>query len=154
MFAPGNRISFYLYFPNIWLFITLVPTDRKYDCVHAEELANYRKLTDFLAYTKACLLLCMTSYAELPNPDSSAAFRDTITSRAVTSLGHWTTTLNMGHAASVNPGVHCYGNLNSLERLKVSMKEAWPEYYLPNDHIILDNMRMPVNISLLQNNHL
>ena len=91
----------------------------------------------------------MTSYAELPNPDSFAAYRDTTTSNAVTSLGYWTTTLNMGHAASVNPGVHCYGNLNNLERLKVSMKEVWPEYYQPNDHIIVDNIRMPVNILLL-----
>jgi len=104
---------------------------------------------NFLRFNKACLLLCMTSYDELPDPDSSAAYRDTITSNAVTSLGHWTTTLNMGHTASVNPGVHCYGNLNNLERLKLSMEEAWPGYYLPNDHIIVDNVRMPVNIQLL-----
>jgi hypothetical protein len=88
----------------------------------------------------------MTSYRNIPEPSDSAAYRDSLAVEGLNYLGYWATTLNLSHSESVNPGVHCYANLNNLDRLILSMEAAWKPYYPPNQHIILDNTRMPVRI--------
>ena len=86
----------------------------------------------------------------IPEPDDSAAYRDSVTIEGLNILGYWATTLNLGHSENVNPGVHCYANLNNLDRLVPAMEAAWKPYYPSNQNIILDNTRMPVSIYILQ----
>jgi hypothetical protein len=117
-----------------------------FECPHEAELHEYQRLMEFASYNRACLCLCMTSYKDVPEPSDSAAYRDSVTCIGLNILGHFTTTLNLSHSEAVNPGVHCYANLNNLDRLKGSMKAAWKPYYPPNNDIFLDNCRMPVRI--------
>jgi hypothetical protein len=96
----------------------------------------------------------MTSYAHMPEADGSAASRDSLTIEGLKMLDYWPTTINNGHAEFVNPGVHCFGNLNNLDRLKDNMDAAWPAYYPMNDDIFLDYCRMRVrNPSYKVNNY-
>ena len=108
------------------------------------ELVEYQRMMEFASYDSACLCLCMTSYRNIPAPNDSAAYRDSLAIEALNLLGHWATTLNLSHSEDVNPGVHCFANLNCLDRLVPNMEAAWKPYYPPNNHIILDNTRMPV----------
>jgi len=130
---------------NIYLEPTIVEAGREYGCVH-DELLECQRMMEFASYESGCLCFCMTSFADLPEPNDSAAYRDTLAVEGLKLLGLWPTTLNYSHSNYVNPGIHCYANLNNLERLIPNMEAAWKPYYPANKHIIIDNCRMPVRI--------
>ena len=126
--------------------------ERRYDCVHEAELVEFYRIMEIASYNKGCICLCMTNYKNIPEPSDCAAYRDSVTCVGLNALGYHATSLNFSHSENVNPGIHCFANLNNVARLKSNMEAAWKKYesICPiNTDIVLDNTRMPVRIYIL-----
>jgi len=117
------------------------------------ELIAAQRLLEFTSYNSGILLFGMTSFKNIPEPSDEAAYRDSLAAAATKLLGFWPTTLNLTHSEEVNPGVHCFSNLNCLERLITSTEAAWKPYYPPNQHIVLDWTKMPVRLLYYHDTH-